>query len=606
MKKFISIAFVALLGTIVVSTAATPAQAGYREGMKGATQAEREIRWLWKYVGEIVASCARSQTECTTDPEIRDVVLKLNGYIPAFDSAQAGSWADLLQFISEKNNPGVFSSASGEAHRVMVTGSTAMSKVLVNTDRMTMPLEDQLGLLVHEAIHHLGYGDDATRLPDRIGAEVAKHFVKQLKRSSLEQFNAPEIQVVTFDTMLPNHPNIGFISWGQWTSDVDWSSSALQPLCDPNTEVMNRQEISAPSWRVQGFKADRGIVVVKGGGHVNVVCLNPRTGAFHTNRFALGASVELQYPLPFDREKWMDQTPTVRKESVALGASMNPNDHLWGQAMTFTILATQHDKTTMKAGETLRSTFRVRSIDNYRPETCQLFVVGTQYSVITQDTIPGVNSYDSCKLTKISANEWQVEGDVRIPTNARPDKYYVPLIFFQSRSEGDRDAIPLLPAFVTVENAGAPPPPVIRGLTVRGLPAAQKLDGNPLTNSYMADPGQKFEVEFIVEGKQLATTDRWFDATLYLKRPGSLESTVVHGSGSSISWPTVLTNTDVIYVTGGTRITMQWTMPTMFSGVEVMSLKFGRFYVRTFDYSWAEIEMPEIFDSMIVSSKVPH
>ncbi|MEK7356478.1 MAG: VCBS domain-containing protein, partial [Bdellovibrionota bacterium] len=430
---------------------------------------------------------------------------------------------------------------------------------------------------------------------------VRDRLVSGLRRSSLEQFNAPEIQVVTFDTYVPNRGNTGLLSWGQWTTDMDWTSSALQPICDNATEIMNRTEISAPSWRVQGFKTARGIVVVKGGGYVNAVCLNPRTGAFRTVRLALNASVELRYPLPFDKDNWMDQTPTVTKEGVMLAPSWNMNDHLWGMAQTFSILSTQHDKTSMKAGETLKSTFRVRSTDGWRPQGCTLFIVGTQYSVITQDTIPGVNYYDSCKLTDLGGNEWQVDGSVRIPTNARPDRYYVPLIIFQD-SQTDRDAIPLMPVQVVVENPTAPAAPTIRSLVIRGLQPASMLGFDLVTNSFLANAGDKFEVEFIVEGKTLATEDLWLDATFLYPTPSGKFGYLL-GSGSSISLPAMLTKTDVIYVANGTRVTMQWTMPTMLSTVEVAAIKFNRFYLRTYDYSWAEIEMPGVFDSMVINPK---
>ena len=584
---------------LVIMLALQPnsARAGYRGKMSGKSQMEREIRWLWKYVKEFALSCSRSNVDCQ-DPELKRVAGEIADYAPAFDERDTSKWDGLLEFVSEKEKPGQFSSALGEAHRTMTTGLTRFSQVLVNMDRVNLPLEVLVGLLAHEAAHHLGYTDDTTRMPDRFGAEISKHFSHAVQQSSLGQFNLPNTHVVTFNSEAAYRGSFGFISWGDWTSDVDWQPTPLQPVCRGD-ELMNRELVSAPIWRVNHINEKLGIVTVRGGGYVKAVCVNRVSAQARTSTLPLTASMELQFKKPFDADNWLDEIPTPIFEGAELTPSTNSNDNVFGLAQTFLIDSVIHEKTKLQAGAVWRTQIVLRSADDFIPTTCQVYAAGTQYAVITQDHLPGVNPFTSCNLKKLSDQTWQVDADLQLPKNMRPDRYYIPVILL-SNPTSDRSAVPVLPKFITVENLSAPPPPVIEGVSVTGLKAASKLGTLDLTNSYQAVAGQRFQLEFTVKGRQTALDNLWFDLRIWT--PGRQEFEILQGTGSSISFPQVVKNVEFLPTAAGTHIVWTFEMPTRLAGVPVAALKFRRFYVRTSDFSWAEIDLPGFHDHFVINS----
>ena len=256
-----------VLSLIFTLALTTVAHADFRSEISGVSQNEREIRWVWTYLNDFVQSCRSSSNECQT-PEVKKIADELLAYLPSYNPVKSAEWDQLLEFVSEKDHPEIFNSSQGEAHRVVVTVEKRASTVYINTDRMNLPIENWVGLLIHEAVHHLGYSDDSSRIPDRIGAEIAKHFKKQIQTSSLVQFNAPTTKALTFNSADPNRVSVGFISWGdRWTSDLEWDSNPLQPLCKPNEKVKN-EFVSAPVWRVNRFRYSQGVVSIRGGGFV--------------------------------------------------------------------------------------------------------------------------------------------------------------------------------------------------------------------------------------------------------------------------------------------------------------------------------------------------
>jgi hypothetical protein len=169
-----------------------------RQRMSGVTQSEREIRWSWKYLKNVIHSCLESKTECQ-DADVRKAVTELDAYLPDYSSQQAGAWSSLLTFISEKDHPGVFTSVDGDVHRLAITDFKKYSPVMINTDRMNRPLEEWVGLLAHESTHHLGYTDDQTRLPDRVATEITNHFKKHEMIATLAQFHRPDARNLIFN-----------------------------------------------------------------------------------------------------------------------------------------------------------------------------------------------------------------------------------------------------------------------------------------------------------------------------------------------------------------------------------------------------------------------
>lgn len=590
-NKFLAIVFFV---TVLISF---NGHASYKSEMPGATQSEREIRWLWKYLNEFLYSCRNSTNECQ-DPKIKNSLDDLLAYVPESNTAQAEKWEKLLQFVSEKERPDLFTTTDIETHRMAVTTLEKYSVVYINTDRMNLSLDVWAGLLAHEALHHLGIPDGADRYPDQLGVEITKHFKRQMQTSSLEQFKKPDIHTMAFNSAGEGRSTVGFLSTGIITSDIGWESSVVQPFCK-TSEIIAKQFTSSPSWRLNRIQPEKGIVTVRGGGYISIVCLNKTTANRRSIEIPLDASIALQYPLPFDRENWIAQTPTpVKSQEDAYGPSNTPSDFKFSKAQTFFIQSVQHEKEQIVAGSTWNTQIILKSVDDFQPLQCQLFVVGTQYSYIGQDHLPGVNPFDSCEFKSLGDRLWQVTGKTVIPASARPDQYYIPIVVFRGASgQGERTAIPTLPKYIKVLNPAAPK---ISGIEIMNLPAATRLGTLPLTNSYKVDGGQSFKVQFTVEGPQKAF-DLWLDVDLWYLMP--TEFGIARGTGSSQSWGGVLVDTQVTPIANGTKIEMTYVMPTNVSGLEITAIKFRKFYLRTSDFSWVEVDIPDLHDHLVINKK---
>jgi len=316
----------------------------------------------------------------------------------------------------------------------------------------------------------------------------------------------------------------------------------------------------------------------------------------------LDASFSFQYTKPLDLDHWMNEVPAPTYSSEdSFGPSNNPQDVITGQAQTFLIESLKNEQTSIEAGSVWNTTIVLRSLDGFQPAQCQLFVAGTQYSYIGQDHLPGINNFDSCSFKSLGQGRWQLQGQTVMPAGARPDLYYIPVIILaNAQATNERTAVPTLPTFLRVTNKTAGPPPVIHGVVVSGAQPATNLGTLPLTNSYKVSSNQTFNVKFVVEGPQQAF-EPWLDVDIWYLLP--TEFGIAKGTGSTDSLPGVLTNTTLTPVSNGTQVSMDFTMVENLSSLQVAAFKLRKFYLRTSDYSWVEIEMPDLHDHLIINDK---
>ena len=163
---------------------------------------------------------------------------------------------------------------------------------MINTDRMQLPLKNWIGILGHEATHHLGYLDDQSRLPDRVGSELALHFQKRALESSLERFNRADARSLVFNSS-GSRLTVGFLSAIEATIDIEWGSTPLAPLCRPDQTVV-REFVGNPVWHINYLNAKTGVVTLRGGGFVNVMCADPGPNGKQTKQaLLLGAMQDL-------------------------------------------------------------------------------------------------------------------------------------------------------------------------------------------------------------------------------------------------------------------------------------------------------------------------
>lgn len=164
---------------------------GAYEEMPGENVREREIRWAWKHLPAFLDQC-RFSTDCALTPEQMVFAAKIAANSAHYSHAS-------LQFKSEVE--GGFTTSAGEIERMALTGSTPDSPIVINRDRYaaaggrSLGVAFWMGLLTHEAVHHLGIPDDSQRIPDQLGAAI-RAAVERL--SSRVQFPEGEEQVELF------------------------------------------------------------------------------------------------------------------------------------------------------------------------------------------------------------------------------------------------------------------------------------------------------------------------------------------------------------------------------------------------------------------------
>jgi hypothetical protein len=128
---------------------------------------------LFEFVRVFLRACLYSD-QCSMTPEQRELTQKI------VDNDERGYYSKKsIVFKSGKENPEAFESSLGESHRTMMTGNKPDSPIIVNTDRledMTTLLspENIMAFFAHELVHHLGYADDAKRIPDQYAIFIAE------------------------------------------------------------------------------------------------------------------------------------------------------------------------------------------------------------------------------------------------------------------------------------------------------------------------------------------------------------------------------------------------------------------------------------------------
>lgn len=572
------------------------ASADYLGELYGSNQTEREIRWAWRHLADFVHSCRASADSCQKEP-INGVVDQLSMYVPKNDEFEMPPWDALLVFVSEKERPDIFQTGNGEIHRVAVTEFKKGSKIFINTDRMNFPLEQWIGILAHEAVHHLGYSDDEQRLPDQVGSEIQKHVKGQLLTANLDQFKVANYRTVVFNSQAPGKGSATLISMIERSSDMGWSPNRLHPICNFAIEEFVSQYVTAPAWRVNRVLPEKRQVAVRGAGSMKAVCLNKVTRKPRVTLFPMNHIVYLQYDQAIDLESWKKLSPTLTytQDETSFGS---PEDYqAFGPMQTFYVLSTTHQSLKLSAGQSWKTQLVVQGTDGFQPNRCDLFFSGSQYSYITRDGLPAVNEFTSCRVTPLGNNQWQLDGETVLPREARPDFYYIAAAAVMTDRDG-RMAVPTFPSYIEVLNPEAPPRPVIRQIRVAGLPSAQTFRGQPAKESHLAQPNQSFTVTLLVEGPQ-APSEYWFDLTLWLALQGNL--TPMQGTGGTESFPMLVKNESAVKTAKGTEVRFQMVMPGQISGYPLAAIKMKRFYMKTSDFSWVEIENLDLDTLLIIN-----
>ena len=103
-----------------------------------------------------------------------------------------------------------------------------------------------------------------------------------------------------------------------------------------------------------------------------------------------------------------------------------------------------------------------------------------------------------------------------------------------------------------------------------------------------------------VEGTQ-QILEAWFDLTLWLKMQDTFAP--AHGTGGVQSFPLLIKSHFIRTTPYGTEVRLEMALPDKISNYQLAAVKFARFYMKTSDFSWVEIESTELHDSMVINSQ---
>lgn len=127
--------------------------------------AEDRVKFAWAKSRLFIGACLYSD-ECSFSKDESALAGKIFANERAYSDAT-------LQFADD-SSVGGFSSVDGDSHRLMVTGLTPSSKILVNMKAVAdLTVNDLIGIFAHELVHHTGIKDDALRIPDSFGTRIA-------------------------------------------------------------------------------------------------------------------------------------------------------------------------------------------------------------------------------------------------------------------------------------------------------------------------------------------------------------------------------------------------------------------------------------------------
>jgi hypothetical protein len=571
-----------------------------RATIEGSSVKEREIRWAWKYLYEFVVSCAASSSDCT-EGEVKTLASQLSGYLPEWQRVGSGpgSWASLLEFVSEKDRPDIFRSDAGEVHRVAVTENRRNARIYINTDRMNLPLDQWIGLLVHEAAHHLGYDDGAKRLPDLVGAAVAAHFRKQNVSGDLEEFMHADVRLLVFNSLATGRVASAFALVGRFFSDIEMGTTPMTALCQ-GSEVLESQAVSAPFWRVSRIQYKRGIVSLRSSSTALMSCFDRGTQARRARSLAFIMEVDLLFAGALTPEMpWWTMTSKLKPDSVAVGLSDSAAE-LVTHNRAFAVVSMTHEKPIVPAGTAWKTKVILRSLQGRKPIKCDANYSGAQWAFHKYMNLPAIGVTSDCQLKDLGDGTWQVDLSTILPANTQPDLFYYPLLRL-SEENTDFFALPKRPSYIRVENPQAKAPLKVSAWRILGLEPLKSYAGTKLPKAYIGDIKKPFWLEVDLIGEQ-AVQMGYIELKLIVSYANQL---VFAPTSIRSNFPDpVLVKSEIVKINNGSRLRYLLQIPGLTTTLDVRGLSFARFYVQTDDHAWPELFTVNDLEGMVLERSV--
>lgn len=580
--------FLLLLGILT-----SPAHSDPSGSIAGDTIKEREIRWFWKYLGEIVRDCAKNGEECQ-DPAIQATVQKLATSLP--DTLSDGS----LQFVAESS--GLFQTAPNDGHRLAVTDLKPGSTVYINTDRMDLPATQWVGILVHECVHHLSIVDDALRLPDQVGTALATYATRALSRSTLEEFGHPDQGVLILSSPSLDRPAHVLIFLEQFSSDQDLSPNARVPICDPG-ETFLGQKVGPMFWRASYVRGSQGYVYLRGSAQVHNSCQSG-TGAVREVQTAFIFNFQLNFWERFDpRSAWWNAKSAVNLRDLSSG-NYDGLDLRLDIGRTFAVESIRYPSSSGVAGSIWSTRAIVVSTEGMVPNECLGYFYGTRWFYNRQNSLTLGEPYDECKITPLGEHRYQIDLAKVIPVGAQPDLFTLQFIAFIGGTNLPHFAIPPKPQFFEVLNPSAPPPLKTTDWVAEGVERIKTIYGAKTNNSFRVQTGQPFWIELRVIGQQ-PILDHFVDLDMLVAVNGDAVTAPWNPSLQALKEKGFLIGIEDKTTASGRKIRYHFVLLSNYSGMPLIGFKLRRIHMKTSDFSWTETQFEDFPHVVFATNAVP-
>ncbi|MGE0631985.1 MAG: hypothetical protein AB7O96_06230 [Pseudobdellovibrionaceae bacterium] len=560
--------------------------------IEGRSFDQKKISWIWSHRQQFIQSCLMDKKVCGKSDGLVKVLQKISGDLKS-------SRADQIHFVSERERPDFFTSDKGEVHRIAVTENRPGSPIYFNTDLIAgLSIEKLSAVIFHELAHHAGLNDDATRLPDHIGARVAQHIGTQLKTSYLDQQEMPHLVAGVFQFAIPEYidgtnsfGNFGFITDGNVYIDLNFIDFVAFPACDnPNEEPLGQMIDNPLRWT---FSSPNKI-------SVETPIRNFCVWVDREKRTA-GSNVALRgFSMKFE----IDAKQLINTETVVTTLADQTATYI-DPTSTLELMGVELDKASYVAGDIVRAKVKVKNFNPFPVKRCEVAV--THEDAPKQDNgWPVMVSFEStCKQISQEKNISVLDVAIKVPASAQSGRFSIAVI--KVVGEGPQEV-----AFGTFfkneisfavvgSSAGA-------AMSVMSIsaPRAQKLDKlgpYPLKDSFIYRESSNWLMEIVVQSV-LPIQLRGFSANFFIvKSDGSITGISQSGAPKdlthyikSLSYEGRSSNTQVIKI--------EISLPKKLQNLDVFGLVFEGLFLEDSAGRLLRFEKKDPYQYFFLSERV--
>lgn len=449
----------------------------------GSSLPEKQIRWLWLHRKAFMQACA--MTDCAQTEPVKSLWPQLNQVLTQTTDVQ-------LQFKSEKSNPDFFSSNLGETHRIAITGREAGSPIYFNSDLLQdLSLENMVAIIFHELTHHLGVADDAKRLPDQVGALLAKSFMDNLLYAPFSGPDNFHLASAVFQFPVPKdslqekffYQDFAFLTDGHLLFDTDLAKFLLTPACDQPGFSLAGQVTQTPHWRDLGADHDKRQV------RLSMILVNACY-----KKDSLGQLSDYHYArrgYRFDLD--LDSKGQILNSSQEALADAIQADIDY--ASTLELISVNYSKPQVTGGDDLQIKMQVKSYTDLQPQTCN-FGISNQGAPLQGGGFPVAKETASCQVKVIGEDLWEISTSLKISSDMANGHYY-PRIIKVVGTGKPNTALLMLPEKNGFEviNQNRTTAFSVQSIEINHeLTPISQFGGQAVTNSYTYQSGQQIEI----------------------------------------------------------------------------------------------------------------